>query len=204
VAFALLIALSPAAHATRTQGGDSWGNSGQKATGGSNNKTHTISAAVDGIVYDRSKNGTGKQIGPVTPATNWAPPQWWFAPKYTPAQFKKLWVPRLQMSGNQAWAQQLRDKWINGKPIKNWNLARTDKVMWWSTEINPDPNAKETVPNCYEWNSFWADNGKKPKQPGAIDTTKLSALAYAQLRVPATKISLSPPADGNQIVNLPT
>jgi enoyl reductase len=206
MAVAFIVMLPNAAYATKPGGtGNVEQTSPQKkASGGSDQHSHTISATVDGIVYDRSKNGKGHSTGPVAPVTNWSPPACWFAPTYTPQQFKKVWVPRLKMGGDQDWVRQLRDKWVNGKPIKNWNLAKTGKGMWWAIRVNPDLNAKETTPNCYDYFDFWADNGKKPKQPGAIDTTKLSALAYAQLRVPATKISLSPPADGNQIVNLPT
>jgi enoyl reductase len=206
MAVAFIVMLPNAAYATKPGGTVNVEQTSpqKKASGGSDQHSHTISATVDGIVYDRSKNGKGHSTGPVAPVTNWSPPACWFAPTYTPQQFKKVWVPRLKMGGDQDWVRQLRDKWVNGKPIKNWNLAKTGKGMWWAVQANLDPNAKETTPNCYDYFDFWADNGKKPKQPGAIDTTKLSALAYAQLRVPATKISLSPPADGNQIVNLPT
>ncbi|MET8949179.1 hypothetical protein ABZX30_38170, partial [Streptomyces sp. NPDC004542] len=44
-----------------------------------------LSSTVGVIVYDRSKNGSGASVGPVTSTTSWAPPACWYAPKYTPA-----------------------------------------------------------------------------------------------------------------------
>ncbi|MER5564431.1 hypothetical protein ABT071_38260, partial [Streptomyces sp. NPDC002506] len=84
VVASLLLLGDPAAADNRIGGGAK----GATPTGGSSTSDGTLSATAGGVVYDRSKNGTGNSTGPVTAVGNWTPPACWYAPKYSPAQFK--------------------------------------------------------------------------------------------------------------------
>ncbi|MFH8365895.1 hypothetical protein [Streptomyces sp. NPDC018031] len=175
------------------------------AHGGSDTDDQTINVTVHGIVYDRSKNGRGTSTGAVTPEVNTAPPpKCWFVPSMTPEEFKKLWEPRLELVKDTPWGKQKIDEWVNGKPIKDFNTENAGKGNWWVPEINDDPKAQGDIDKCFDDSSFWADKGEKPKVEEAIDAEKLSRLAYAELRVPDTDITLNPSSDGRQTVNLPT
>ncbi|MGH4033710.1 hypothetical protein ACQB60_32815 [Actinomycetota bacterium Odt1-20B] len=164
----------------------------------------SLSAEAGGIVYDRSKNGSGTNVGAITPATNWSPPPCWYAPRYTAGQFKKerekVWSA--ESTGYQ-WDAAQRDRYVNGKPYKNFNLDKADKGYWWdaswdTSTIRPgwDKCTKET---------FWVDKGDSPPAdtPEAVTPEILAKLAYAEIRVPGTKVTLAPKGNTTK-VNLPT
>ncbi|MBV9026943.1 MAG: hypothetical protein JO362_24825 [Streptomycetaceae bacterium] len=171
-----------------------------------NAQGNTISAQVGAIVFDHSKNGKGSSTGPVTPVTDWTPPACWFAPTYTPAQFKDLWTKqRLPYTNVQSFVKSIYDRYQNGHPYTSWNLDKTGQGYWWIPVFNTDQNAKGDTTECWkepEFDGFWADTQKPPTQPKAVNPHILSALAYAQLRVPAISVNLSP--SGKQTVNLNT
>ncbi|PGH48251.1 hypothetical protein CRI70_24225 [Streptomyces sp. Ru87] len=201
-AAAVLLLMPAGAHAEVPGGGDE---QSSETSGDHNESEQTISAEVDGIRYDHSKNGKGETVGPVTPVTNWKPPACWFAPTHTPEEFRKLWAEeRLPIVNDEAWVEEMYDKYERGKPYKDWNLDKTGEGMWWTAVFNSDPDVEGDTTECFENPGFWAANEERPEHEQAVDGEILSGLAYAQLRVPDTDISLSPDADGKHVVNLPT
>ncbi|MGW2479744.1 hypothetical protein ACWCWQ_07985 [Streptomyces sp. NPDC001571] len=198
VVASLLLLGDPAAADNRIGGGAK----GATPTGGSSTSDGTLSATAGGVVYDRSKNGTGNSTGPVTAVGNWTPPACWYAPKYSPAQFKAYVEPiwNAESTGYE-WDNQQRDKYVNGKPYTNFNLDKADKGYWWDSYVNPSyPPGWDACNKPY----FWVDKGAPPPAdvPEAITPEVLAKLAYAEIRVPSTKVTLKP--DGATKVNLPT
>ncbi|MET9912725.1 hypothetical protein ABZZ74_39090 [Streptomyces sp. NPDC006476] len=175
---------------------------GQKTSGGSDNGT--LSAGV--IVYDRSKNGSGSSVGPVTSTTAWTPPACWYAPKYTPAQLKAYLEPiwNAESTGSQ-WDLEQRNKYEKGGDApgtyKDFNKDKTGKGYWW------DSYANESFPpgwdKCTE-PIFWVDKGDPPPAnvQNAVTPKILAELAYNEIRVPSTKVTLAPA--NTTKVNLPT
>nr|WP_251018011.1 hypothetical protein [Streptomyces sp. ISL-1] len=161
-----------------------------------------ISASAGGVVIDRSQNGTGASVGPVAPAANWTPPACWYAPTYTPAQFKKereaAWV--VDSTGSQ-WDTEQRKRYVEGEPYKNFNLDKAGKGYWWTSYPN------ESYPpgwDACDKETFWVGTGEPPPAdaPQAVTPEILAQLAYAEIRVPGTKVELAPQAVTK--VNLPT
>ncbi|WP_409059759.1 hypothetical protein [Streptomyces sp. SYP-A7185] len=162
----------------------------------------TVSATAGGIVYDRSKNGSGPKAGAVTPATNWTPPPCWYAPTYSPAEFKKYVEPIWQAeSTGHEWDLKQRKRYVEGEPYKDFNMDKTGKGFWWTSFPN------KTYPpgwNSCDEETFWVDKGDPPPAdiPEAITPEMLAKLAYAEIRVPGTEVTLAP--EGETKVNLPT
>ncbi|MEV8317634.1 hypothetical protein AB0Q95_26035 [Streptomyces sp. NPDC059900] len=162
----------------------------------------TLLATAGGIVYDRSKNGSGAKAGAIAPTGSYSPPPCWYGPAYTPAQFKKereaTWA--VDSTGHE-WDLEQRKRYVEGEPYKDFNMDKAGKGYWWSSFPNKsyppgwDKCTKET---------FWVDKGDPPPAdvPEAIDPEILAKLAYAEIRVPGTKVTLAP--EGETKVNLPT
>ncbi|MEK8172380.1 hypothetical protein NKH77_33450 [Streptomyces sp. M19] len=112
-----------------------------------------------------------------------------------PKEFKEIWEPRLEIS-EPKWAEEMRDKWVNGHPIKNWNLDNADKGKWWVPQINSDPNAQGDVDKCWEDSSFWANTREKPDEPEAIDTrsSRPSRTPNSACRTPTSPSTPTPTA----------
>lgn len=55
---------------------------------------------------------------------------------------------------------------------------------------------------CNDTNPFWAENGETPDIENAISPEMLAGLAYEQVKVPGTEVTLAP--EGKSKVNLPT
>lgn len=194
----------PAAVADQTPpgGGGLGGGNGSDNDASGDADGDALSATASGIVYDRSKNGTGAKTGAVTPATNWTPPACWYAPKYSPAEFKKHVEPiwQAESTGSQ-WDLEQKKRYVDGEPYKDFNLDKAGKGYWWTYFAN------ENYPPG--WDScdkpiFWVDNGDPPPAdiPEAVTPEILAQLAYAEVRVPGTEVSLAPEAETK--VNLPT
>ncbi|WP_435851623.1 hypothetical protein [Streptomyces umbrinus] len=162
----------------------------------------TISSGAGGIVYDRSKNGSGGSVGAVRPTTTWTPPACWYAPKYTPAQLKAYLEPiwAAESTGYQ-WDAEQRKTYVGGDPYKDFNEDKTGKGYFWDSYVN------ESYPagwdKCKE-PPFWVDQGDAPPPEieNAITPEILAQLAYAEIRVPGTEVTLAP--EGTTKVNLPT
>ena len=162
----------------------------------------TLSATAGAVVFDRSKNGKGSQAGSVAPAGNWLPPACWYAPKYTAKQLKKerehTWG--LDSTGAEFESQE-QDRYVKGHPYKDFNLDKAGKGYWWGSYVN------ESFPAGWDAcgaDNFWVDKGDPPPAdvPQAVTPEVLAKLAYAEIRVPGTEVTLSP--EGDSKVNLPT
>ncbi|MFI5685650.1 hypothetical protein [Streptomyces sp. NPDC051636] len=173
---------------------------GQKTSGGVNDST--LNSTVGVIVYDRSKNGSGDSVGPVTSSTSWTPPACWYAPKYTPAQLKAYLEPIWEADSTGAqWDAEQRDRYVNGHPYKDFNEDKAGEGYWWSSYVNEDfPPGWDKCDKPI----FWVDKGDPPPAniENAVTPKILAELAYKEIRVPGTKVTLAP-ADKTK-VNLPT
>ncbi|WP_428935299.1 hypothetical protein [Streptomyces sp. ACT015] len=162
----------------------------------------SVSVTVGGIVFDRSKNGSGKSAGAVTSATAWTPPACWYAPKYTPEQLEKYLKPIWEAgSTGYEWDATQRDRYVNGKPYKDFNKDKSGDGYWWDSYVNEDfPPGWDA---CDE-ETFWVDKGAAPPAniQNAVTPEILAELAYAEIRVPGTEVTLAPA--NRTKVNLPT
>jgi enoyl reductase len=180
-------------------GGDTQGTEQSAETGGDG----TVSVTVGGVVFDRSKNGGGESAGALTSSTSWTPPPCWYAPKYTPEQLQKYLEPiwEAESTGYQ-WDAEQRKKYLNpDDPKKDFNKDKTGDGYWWGSYVN------ETYPPG--WDScdrdyFWVNTGDAPPADieNAVTPEILAELAYAEIRVPSTEVTLAP-AQATK-VNLPT
>ncbi|WP_442814056.1 hypothetical protein [Streptomyces sp. NBC_00151] len=184
--------------------GDSTNGSHARASGGSDGKGNLF-AAAGAVVFDRSRNGLGDSSGPVTPSSgNWTSPACYYAPKYTPAQMRKykesIWA--VESTGYQ-WDAKQRDTYVNGHPYKDFNKAKADKGYWWDSYVAEGREGDPAASTCTE-DTFWVDKGASPPAdiPEAITPEMLARLAYAEMRVPSTRVDLAPA--GATKVNLPT
>ncbi|MER7477020.1 hypothetical protein ABTX60_05070 [Streptomyces sp. NPDC126510] len=164
----------------------------------------TLSSTAGVVVFDRSRNGSGQAAGPVTSSTTWTPPACYYAPKYTPDQLKKYLEPIWEAgSTGYEWDAKQRDRYVNGHPYKDFNKDKTGKGYWWDFYVTPGREGDPGALDC-DKPIFWVDENDDPPAdiPQAITTEVLAQLAYAEVRVPATKMNLAPQA--NTKVNLPT
>ncbi|WP_345640806.1 hypothetical protein [Streptomyces siamensis] len=167
-------------------------------------KDKTLSATAGAVVFDRSKNGSGDSAGPVVSTTTWTPPACYYAPKYSPDQLQKYLEPiwSAESTGSQ-WDLEQRNRYVNGEPYKDFNKDKADKGYWWDSYVT---QGREGDPGALDCDKpiFWVDKGDPPPAniPEAITPKMLAQLAYAEIRVPSTKVDLAPA--GTTKVNLPT
>jgi enoyl reductase len=197
---ALVLAGAGPVHADEGFEGASEGQSEQRAdTGGDG----TVSVTVSGVVFDRSKNGSGTAAGGLASSTSWTPPPCWYAPKYTPEQLQKYLEPIWEAgSTGHEWDAQQRKKYLDEEDhSKDFNKDKTGKGYWWGSYVNEDyPAGWDSCDKDY----FWVDEGSAPPADieNAVTPEILAELAYAEIRVPGTEVTLAP-ADTTK-VNLPT
>ncbi|MEU6769633.1 hypothetical protein ABZ916_44815 [Streptomyces sp. NPDC046853] len=196
----LVVAISgPQARADIDPGG-----SGSETQVDADADDQTLSTTAGGIVYDRSKNGKGSKAGPVAPAGNWTPPPCYYAPALTPAQLQKKLEPiwEAESTGSE-WDLSQRNRYVNGEPYKDFNKEKTGDGYWWDSFI---PEGGAGVPGALDCQKpyFWVDKGDPPPAdtPEAVTPEILAQLAYAEIRVPDTEVTLAP-AETTK-VNLPT
>lgn len=190
----------PAAWATITPGGGSGTNS--QVNG--DQKNGEISATAGAVVYDLSKNGSGASTGAVTPTSSWTPPACYYAPKYSPDALEAYLTPIWEAdSTGYEWDATQRDRYVNGKPYKDFNKDKAGKGYWWDSYVTKGREGDPGALDCTK-PIFWVDTGDNPPAdvPQAVTPEILSQLAYNQIRVPSTKVTLAP-ADKTK-VNLPT
>ncbi|CAM5394097.1 hypothetical protein STENM327S_06941 [Streptomyces tendae] len=196
-----VLASSPTAWADIVPGGAGTGSETQ-VDGGKGDQS--VSATAGAVVFDRSKNGSGASVGRVAAATNWTPPACYYAPKYTPEQLKKAKEPvwEAESTGYQ-WDAEQRDKYVNGKPYKDFNKEKAGEGYWWDSYVTPGREGDPGALDCNK-DTFWVDTGDDPPAdiPQAITPEVLAQLAYAEIRVPTTEVELRPA--GETKVNLPT
>ncbi|KJK41090.1 hypothetical protein UK15_04715 [Streptomyces variegatus] len=193
-----LLASTGVAYADDTLGGATQGTN-QEADAGEDG---TVSVTVGGVVFDRSKNGSGKSAGALTSSTSWTPPPCWYAPKYTPEQLQKYLEPTWEAgSTGHEWDAEQRDRYVNGHPYKDFNKDKTGKGYFWDSFVNRDfPPGWDSCDKPV----FWVDQGDPPPAniENAVTPKVLAELAYAEIRVPSTEVTLAPAAATK--VNLPT
>ncbi|WP_432129816.1 hypothetical protein [Streptomyces tendae] len=196
-----VLASSPMAWADIVPGGEGAGSetqvNGEKGD-------QSVSATAGAVVFDRSKNGSGTSVGPVAAATNWTPPACYYAPKYSPEQLQKVKEPvwEAESTGYQ-WDAAQRDRYVNGKPYKDFNKEKAGEGYWWDSYVTPGREGDPGALDCKR-ETFWVDTGDDPPAdiPQAITSEVLAQLAYAEIRVPTTEVELRP-AEATK-VNLPT
>lgn len=164
-----------------------------------------LSSSVAGvIVFDRSANGTGTSTGGVTSTTSWTPPACYYAPSYTPkeisSRMRQIWMGS---SPSPEWSRKTQDYFVNGKPYKDFNEEKEGEGYWWDAYITEGREADPAAQDC-DALPFWVDKGDPPPAdvPQAITSEMLAQLAYSEIRVPSTEVSLAPA--GATKVNLPT
>ncbi|MEV7340733.1 hypothetical protein [Streptomyces sp. NPDC093544] len=174
------------------------------ASGNSDGKGN-LSATAGAVVFDRSKNGSGESAGPVTSsASTWTPPACYYAPKYSPAQLQEYLEPIWAVdSTSYEWDAKQRDHYVDGNPYKDFNKEKAGDGYWWSSYVTEGRAGDPGALDC-DADIFWVDTGDPPPAniPEAITPEMLAQLAYAEIRVPSTKVDLAPA--GTTKVNLPT
>ncbi|MFC5857076.1 hypothetical protein ACFPZI_36610 [Streptomyces chlorus] len=163
----------------------------------------TVSVTVGGVVFDRSKNGRDGSAGVLRSSTSWAPPPCWYAPKYTPEQLQKYLEPIWEAgSTGHEWDAEQRKKYLDpDEPEKDFNKDKTGEGHWWGSYVNDSyPPGWDSCDEDY----FWVDQGDPPPAgiENAVTPEVLAELAYAEIRVPGTEVTLAPA--GAAKVNLPT
>lgn len=199
---AAALALVPGTAYAGGKGGPGDLGGGKQQHGGEDGQD--LSATAGGVSYDTSENGSGPSVGHLSPATDWRPPPCWYAPKWTPRQFKDYVEPIWAVDSTGAeWDASQRDRYVNGKPYTNFNLDQTGKGYWWTSYV---PDGGAAVPGALDCTKpyFWVDTGQAPPADikDALSPETLAELAYARIRVPDTDVSLNPMR--GQTVNLPT
>ncbi|MGI5197350.1 hypothetical protein ACQEVY_27595 [Streptomyces sp. CA-288835] len=177
--------------------------------GGSRNEVDTDSGSDDQtissqVTFDVSKNGTGKSTGALTAVGDYDPPACWYEPQWTPEEyekeFKKRWDVGHFSGAAQGYAGE-QARYIEGKPYKNFNKDKTGEGMFWGAVYDWDRLEGDDYLAC-GGADFWVENGDFPDVEDAIDAETLAMLAYKEIKVPDTEISLAP--ENITKVNLPT
>ncbi|WAX78598.1 hypothetical protein [Streptomyces sp. KMM 9044] len=172
-------------------------------------KDDDLYAKATAISYNTSENGSGPAAGSVAVSGGaWAPPACWLAPKWTAEEFAKeteASYKEISSDPNQApharkGTHEFRQIYKDGK-YKNYNLDIEGEGMWWGPVENPNSPILERTA-CNSTLPFWAENGETPDVENAITPEILAGLAYEQIKVPGTEVTLAP--DGATKVNLPT
>ncbi|WTV81157.1 hypothetical protein OG885_16700 [Streptomyces sp. NBC_00028] len=162
----------------------------------------TLSVTAGGVVFDRSKNGSGTSTGALTSSTSWTPPPCWYAPKYTPEQLQKTLEPIWEAeSTGYEWDAEQRKKYNADDEEKGFNKDKTGKGYWWDSYV--DKSYPPGWDSC-DKGPFWVDTGDAPpaQYENAVTPEILAELAYNEIRVPGTEVTLAP-AEATK-VNLPT
>lgn len=92
-----------------------------------------------------------------------------------------------------------RHNYIDGD-YEDFNEEKKDEGMWWGAVYNPNASIDDQL-KC-DRVPFWADNGETPDVENIITPEILAGLAYEQIKVPGTEVTLAP--GGKSKVNLPT
>lgn len=204
VAAAFVMAAGSPAFADNKIGGGAQAPAPTTDAHGDSDGAGTLSATAGAVVFDRSRNGSGPAAGPVTSTSTWTPPACYYAPKYTPEQLQKyleaIWGAE---STGYEWEQGQRKKYVDGSPYKDFNKDKAGQGYWWDSYVTPGREGDPHALDC-DKDIFWVDKGADPPAdaPQAINARMLAELAYAEIRVPPTKVELAPA--GQTKVNLPT
>ncbi|WP_329335217.1 hypothetical protein OG866_15675 [Streptomyces sp. NBC_00663] len=197
-----IIGFSLLASQSAYAGRGKYGENGDGADTSANANGDTLSVTAGGVVFDRSKNGSGTSTGALTSSTSWTPPPCWYAPKYTPEQLQKTLEPIWEAeSTGYEWDAEQRKKYNADDEKKGFNKDKTGKGYWWDSYV--DKSYPPGWDSC-DKGPFWVDTGDAPpaQYENAVTPEILAELAYNEIRVPGTKVTLAP-AEATK-VNLPT
>lgn len=190
--------LSQAAYAGR----DKYGNNGDKQQTANADDKGNLSVQVGGVKFDYSKNGTGDKAGALASSTSWSPPPCWYAPMFTPEQLQNYLEPIWEAgSTGYEWDAKQREKYDADDEEKGFNKDKSGKGYWWGSYVDRSfPPGWDSCTKDY----FWVDTGDAPPADveNAVTPEILAELAYAQIRVPGTEVTLAPAEETK--VNLPT
>ncbi|MFD4986530.1 hypothetical protein [Streptomyces sp. NPDC058374] len=96
--------------------------------------------------------------------------------------------PGMPPYAREKWNEE-RQNYIDGD-YEDFNQEKDGEGMWWGAVRNPDASidaqlACSRVP-------FWADNGETLEVENIITPEILAGLAYEQIKVPGTEVTLAP------------
>lgn len=180
--------------------------------GGSGAQTSKTSGTTSGpalesrVSFRVDGKTTSKGGGPITSASvDWEPPACWYEPYWEAKDFKTYmeaqWSIYQSVGGAPEGIQDVKSRYKDGHPYKDFNADKNGKGMWWVAVKNPEMK-DEPAANACTRDPFWVNSGENPDVPQAIDTKTLAGLAYQRTTVPATKISTAPKRKST--VNAPT
>ncbi|MGA4901024.1 hypothetical protein ACPCAJ_25020 [Streptomyces griseoincarnatus] len=163
----------------------------------------TLSVSAGGVRFDHSNNGKGGKVGALTSSTSWSPPPCWYAPKYSPEELQAYLEPIWEAgSTGHEWDNEQRKKYTDpDDPEKDFNKHKSGKGYWWDSYVDKSfPPGWDSCKRDY----FWVDQGDPPPADveNAVTPEILAELAYSEIRVPGTEVTLAP-AQATK-VNLPT
>lgn len=199
---AVAIALMPGiAAAEWPPEGDTRG--GDPQTGGGHDKGTLTSL----ISFSGSTKGKGSPKG-FTASNNWTPPACWYEPRSASqfAEYVEAFVAEtVNYPGQAGHAKsavgQFRTIYKDGK-YKNYNLDQEGKGAFWVAVRNPDRLNDVASMGCSELPE-WVPNGTPPPFQNSVTPEVLAHLAYNQIAITPTTVSLAPTPANNK-VNLAT
>ncbi|WP_432041659.1 hypothetical protein [Streptomyces cadmiisoli] len=164
-------------------------------------------ALVSKITYSGSTKGSGGGSRGVTPVGDWTPPACWYEPR-SAEEFAKyvedMFTETVNTPGQHSYAKtsvgMFRDEYKDGT-YKNYNLDKKDEGNFWVAVQDEDRWMEPEAQLCDE-PPFWVENGDAPPVRNAVTPQVLAELAYNQIQLPATEVTLAP-AETTK-VNLPT
>ncbi|WP_406347967.1 hypothetical protein OHA44_10345 [Streptomyces sp. NBC_00144] len=170
---------------------------------GTKHPSQTIAAQAS-IKYHSSGNGGGHSGPLASTDSNWTPPACWYAPEWSATEFQQfrqgVYVSAVH---DPDLPNDVRGE-ISDQNQKyagdNYNIDKEKEGMWWGPQFNDDASLADQM-KC-DKDPFWVKKGETPGVPEAIKPETLAGLAYQQMQVPGTKVSLAPA--GASKVNLPT
>lgn len=197
-AVVFLLTLPGVAHADDDLGNGTQGEQDANLTDDGN-----LSVSAGGVRFDHSKNGKGGKVGALTSSTSWSPPPCWYAPKYSPEELQAHLEPIWEAgSTGHEWDNEQRKKYTDpDDPKKDFNKHKSGKGYWWDSYVDKSfPPGWDSCTKDY----FWVDQGDPPPADveNAVTPEILAELAYSEIRVPGTEVTLAP-AQATK-VNLPT
>ncbi|WP_251071247.1 hypothetical protein [Streptomyces sp. ISL-43] len=152
------------------------------------------------------KREPGAKSEGFTAEGNWTPPACWYEPRspeqlkaYIEAVYNETANTPGQLPHAGAAVAQFKQIYEDGE-YKNYNLDKAGQGAFWvgvraeGRELEPAAQACNDLPR-------WVDNGAAPPQ-NAITPEMLGRIAYGEINLPQTKVSLAPA--GNTKVNLGT
>jgi enoyl reductase len=75
--------------------------------------------------------------------------------------------------------QWFRNRYIDGHPYTNFNVAKEGKGYWWDFYYDKSRVDEPAVNDCLK-PPFWVDKGAAPAVKNAVTPTVLAELAYAK------------------------